>query len=232
MSIVVTLALYFIPQLHMLAMPFVLLSTFAHEMGHGVAALLVGGHFHEFRMYSDASGVALIELPVTRMATAISSAGGLLGPPIVAAILLILGTRRAWARNVLWFVAIASVLCVLWVVRSMFGVAFILSFAAVIAAVAHWGRPIFQQFTVVFIATQLGLSVFSRSDYLFTSHAQTAQGPMPSDVQNIANVLIGPYWFWGGVIALISVGILYVAIRFFTKSLLDQHGARQKKRLN
>lgn len=45
----VTLILYFVPLLSPLAYPFMLLSTLAHEMGHGLAAVLVGGHFDSFK---------------------------------------------------------------------------------------------------------------------------------------------------------------------------------------
>lgn len=228
-SVVLTAALYWIPPARVLAYPLLLLSTFAHEMGHGIAALLVGGRFDTLMMYSDGSGVAMMRLPATRTASAVSSAGGLLGAPIMAALLLILGTKRAWARALLWTLSALSVLTVLWVVRSSFGVFFILSLAALMAAFAHWAKPVVQQFVVIFFATQLGLSVFSRADYLFQAHAQTARGLMPSDVQQISNALFGPYWFWGGAIALLSGGILFLAIRFYAKSILRHQDARLGK---
>lgn len=226
-GIVLTMVLYLTPQLRMVAYPLLLLSTFAHEMGHGVAALLVGGKFHAFVMFSDGSGVAQLSLPPTRTAAAISSMGGLLGPAIVATGLLILGTRQRWARWSLWGVAIVSAVCVVWVVRSFFGAGFILGFAAIIAAIARWGRPTIQQFTLVFLALQLGLSVFSRSDYLFTDYAQTAQGPMPSDVQYIADALFGPYWFWGGVVALMSLAILYFGLRVYVGAVARNGDAKR-----
>ena len=37
----------------------VLLSTLAHELGHGIAALLVGGGFESFVLYADGSGAAM-----------------------------------------------------------------------------------------------------------------------------------------------------------------------------
>ena len=39
--------------------PFALLATWAHEMGHGLAALLFGGSFHELDLYPDLGGQAL-----------------------------------------------------------------------------------------------------------------------------------------------------------------------------
>ena len=225
-SVLITAALYLIPPARIVAYPLLLLSTFAHEMGHGIAAMLVGGRFDQLLIHADGSGVAMMRLPLTRTASAISSAGGLLGPPVMAALLLILGTRRAWASALLWILSALSVLTVLWVVRSAFGVFFVLSLAATMAAFARWGKPVVQQFVVIFFATQLGLSVFSRADYLFQPYAQTATGRMPSDVQQISNALVGPYWFWGGAIALLSGGILFLAVRFYAKSILAHHEAR------
>ena len=74
------------------------------------------------------------------------------------------------------------------------------------------------QLTVVFLAVQLTLSVFSRSDYLFTDVAHTSNGPMPSDVAVMQQALVLPYWFWGGVCALFSVTVLWFGIKRFLRA--------------
>lgn len=221
-SIVVTVVLYAVPVLHKVAYPMLLLSTYAHEMGHGIAAILVGGRFESLLLHADGSGAALMRIPNTRTAAAISSAGGLLGAPIVAAILLVLGTRRTWAKPVLIGMAVLSVLIVAWVIRTAFGVFFVLGFAAVCIALARWANAVAQQFWVVFVATQLGLSVFSRGDYLFTPYADTARGRMPSDVMQISEALFAPYWFWGGLIAILSVAVLIWGVRIYLRAALGQ----------
>lgn len=217
-SIIATVLLYAVPALRHIAYPLLLLSTYAHEMGHGIAAILVGGRFDSLLLHADGSGAALMAIPSTRTAAAVSSAGGLLGAPIAAAILLVLGTKRRWAKPLLWGMAVLSVLIVAVFVRTGFGVFFVLSFAGICALLARWGRAVFQQFFVIFIATQLGMSVFSRGDYLFSPYADTARGRMPSDVMQISNALFAPYWFWGGLIALISVGLLFWAVRFYVRA--------------
>lgn len=219
-SIVGTVVLYMVHALRPIAYPMLLLSTYAHEMGHGVAAVLMGGRFDALLLHPDGSGVALMALPPTRTSAAVSSAGGLLGPPIAAAILLVLGTRRRWARATVWAMALFSVVVSVWVIRTTFGLFFVLSFAAICAVFARWASAAAQQFWVIFIATQLGMAVFSRGDYLFTPHAQTARGLMPSDVMQISNALWGPYWLWGGMIALCSVAILCWALRFYIRAAL------------
>lgn len=226
-SIVVTVVLYAVPVFHHIAYPMLLLSTYAHEMGHGIAAILVGGRFEALLLHSDGSGAALMVIPATRTAAAISSAGGLLGAPIVAAILLVLGTRRAWAKAVLIAMAVLSALVVIWVMRTTFGVFFVLSFAGVCLGLARWASAVVQQFWIVFVATQLGLSVFSRGDYLFSPYAHTARGRMPSDVMQISEALFAPYWFWGALIALMSAGVLFWGVWIYLRAA---RGPQAKRR--
>ena len=46
LAVVVTVVLYVVPYGEYIGYPLVLMSTLAHEMGHGVAGWLVGGSFH------------------------------------------------------------------------------------------------------------------------------------------------------------------------------------------
>ena len=73
---------------------------------------------------------------------------------------------------------------------------------------AQQSRDWLAQASLVFLGIQLSLSVFSRSDYLFTETAITSQGTMPSDVAVIAQALSMPYWFWGTACGVFSVIIL------------------------
>ena len=75
-SVIVTVLLYVVPYGYMLAYPLMLLSTLVHEMGHGVAALLVGGSFHQFQMWVDGSGVAMWSAEPSRWRLAVVAAGG------------------------------------------------------------------------------------------------------------------------------------------------------------
>ena len=57
-SVGLTLALYLIPFGQLLAYPLMLLSTLFHELGHGIAAVAVGGSFESLAIFADGSGVA------------------------------------------------------------------------------------------------------------------------------------------------------------------------------
>lgn len=228
LSIVLTVVAHFVPYGDYALYPLMLLSTFAHEMGHGLAAILMGGNFVEFRMWSDGSGVASMMLPQTRMAAAFSSIGGLVGPALMAAVLFLVGARARLVQPMLYVMSAAMLLSTIFVVRGAFGVGFSLVYAAIFGALAHYAQSGVQQFSVVFVGTQLGLTVFSRGDYLFMPYAQTAAGQMPSDVMQVSNALIGPYWFWGALIGLFSVGVLYVGVRGYLNALWDASPQRPK----
>lgn len=218
-SVIVTVLLYVIPYGRTIGYPLVLLSTLFHEMGHGFAAVLVGGDFHEFKMWSDGSGVALSSGVGSAFGRAFVSAGGLVGPALAAGIGLLMARNQKSARIGLIVLGVGLLIAELLVVRGLFGMIFVGVFAAICLGLAFRAPPWVGQLTLVFLCVQLALSVFSRGDYLFTATAQTANGPMPSDVAQMADALWLPYWFWGAVCGLISVGALLLGARAFFKPL-------------
>lgn len=208
LSIGLTVALYAVPALHWVALPLLYLSTMVHEMGHGFAALLVGGQFHELRMYSDGSGVAPVGGITSDVGRAVVMAGGLVGPAIAAALGLGFGGRPRAARAFLAAVGVVLVLALLLWTRNRFAFLFVGGVAAVCLFMAVQPRAELAQLFLVFLCVQLALSVYSRGGYLFTEVAQTGEGQMPSDVAQMADALGGPYWLWGGICAAASIAAL------------------------
>lgn len=215
-SLLVTAALYAVPELRFVAYPLLLLSTLAHEMGHGIAALFVGGSFLSFELYSDASGVAHTATS-SPLAAAAVAAGGLVGPAVAAAISFLAGRRPATARAFLGVLCLGLAASLVFVVRNAFGWIFVGAFALALGLIVLNARPRLSQIVLVFLGTQLGLSVFSRGDYLFTASASTADGAMPSDVAAIADALLLPYWIWGVLCGGLSVLALLIGARSLWK---------------
>lgn len=218
-----TLALYAIPlaipQAWPLAWPLVLLSTLVHELGHGLAALALGGRLEALYIWPDASGIAVYAAEFGRLRHALTAAGGLLGPPLAAAALFVAGRHPRSARRALAFGAVLlTVVALLWT-RNAFGLGFVLGLAAALGALAWRGSPRSGQVAAVFLAVQLALSAFSRGDYLFTDTAVTARGAGLSDVAQIAQALWLPYWLWGAAIALLSLMLLWHGLRSFAAAL-------------
>lgn len=215
LSTVVTVVLFLVPYGDLIGYPLMLLSTLVHELGHGAAAILVGGHFDEFRMWADGSGVARWRGDVGPLGRAFVSAGGLVGPAVAAAVGFALARTRQSARVGLAVLGVGLLVALLLVVRGWFGVVFVAAVAALFLALAKYAKPWVSQVAMVFVAVQLALSVFSRGDYLFTDYARTSGGLLPSDTQQMAEALLLPYWFWGVVCGGISVGVLVLGLRMF-----------------
>lgn len=207
-AVLVTGALYTMPYGWYVAYPLVLLSTYVHEIAHGVAAALAGGQFDSLVIHADGSGLASISGNSGRFAIAFVAGAGLVGPAAGGAAFLMLASRPKLARVGLGLFALLSVVALIWVVRNAFGWFFVGLLTAGCGAAAWRGTAQIAQAVVAFLGVQLALSVFSRANYLFTEVATTDSGNHPSDVANMAEALWLPYWFWGGLCALLSVAAL------------------------
>ena len=125
-------------------------------------------------------------------------------PAAAAVVLVIVGSTNFPA---------AFLIALVLVVRNLFGWLFLGGFAILLALLVSRTDRRWSQIVLVFLGTQLGLSVFSRSDYLFTSVVHTPAGTMPSDVAQMSEALLLPYWLWGLVCGAISVTALLIGVR-------------------
>jgi hypothetical protein len=215
-SAAVTLLLYMVPFGRYIARPLLLLSTLAHEMGHGLTALLLGGRFQRLQVWADGAGVA--DLDVTgfgRIREGLTLAGGLVGPAVAAALCFTLGKTGGGSRACLLGLGFLLVTAEILVVRNLFGFCFAGLLAAGCLFVGARGSGASAQGMVVFLAVQLALSVFSRADYLFTRTAANPSGVYPSDVLQMQRALFLPYWFWGLVCGAFSALVLLYGVRTF-----------------
>src|SRR5262249_37015834 len=121
-SVAITLAMFLIPSPEhtwWLLAPFRWLHIYVHEFGHGIAALLVGGHFDRFEVYT-CWGLAY-RAPAGSLAAAFVCAGGLCGPAVVGGLFLAAGRNVALARLALaGFGAFMALSLLLWT-RTPFG---------------------------------------------------------------------------------------------------------------
>jgi hypothetical protein len=221
-STLATAALYFVPFGMWIAYPLTLWSTFLHELGHGLAALAVGGQFEQLAIFADASGVAQYRGVETDHARAFVAAGGLIGPAVFAAIAFVAGRRPRSARVFLGVLAAALLISSALFVRNGFGLAFALFVVVGLGWVTLRKTPDTAQLVLVFLAVQAALSVFSRGDYLFTEVALTGAGAIPSDTAQIAAALGGSYWMWGLACGAFSVLVIAGGIASFWRMSKDR----------
>lgn len=188
--------------------PLSLLATFAHEMGHGLAALLAGEEFEYLLLHADGSGLAAWRGDPGRLARAGIAAGGLLGPSIAGVSLLLFARSPRLVRVLLIVLAAGLALCVLMWVRNLFGIAFLLGTAAVLAAAARWLGDAAASFGLRLLTAVLCLSWFRDLGYMFSAQVVVAGVVHPSDSAVIADALWLPYWFWGALVAALSLVVL------------------------
>ncbi len=193
-----------VPMGQLVLYPFTLLSTWVHEMGHGVTALLCGGQFERLDIFVDASGIAHSAVaPGVRQA--ITAAGGLLAPPLVGALCLLLARRAS--RLVLFLLSGTMLLSLpLWV-RTGVGWVSVGALGLCIALAARLLSASGRLFLTQLLGLLLAFDTLSRADYLFMQSARVGGQVRLSDVAAIASVMGGPVALWGGLIALVS-GIL------------------------
>jgi hypothetical protein len=187
--------------------PFALLGTWAHEMGHGMFALLAGGTFNRLVIYQNLGGTAYSS-GVGSLGRAFVAAGGLLGPALAGGIIIVLGSRELTARWVLAGLAVLLALSLLLVVRNLFGWMALGLIAAVLGALAGYGPETVRVFVTQLIGIQFCLASWGTLDYMFTKNFVRDGRVIDSDTQEIAEVLLLPYWFWGGLIAFASLAIM------------------------
>lgn len=186
--------------------PLALLGTWAHEMGHGIGALLTGNRFEELELYRSLGGQALIGGAEGFSQVVVSSAG-LIGPAVLGAMVMIAGSRARTAPFVLAGLAAVIVASALIWIRNGFGFVSMLLIAAALGLIAKFAPEVVRIATAQLVAIQLALSAWSSRDYLFISGFER-DGWHDSDTQNIADELFLPYWFWGGLLGGLSILVL------------------------
>lgn len=217
LSTITIVLLWQMPYGRQILYPLTLLATFAHEMGHGLTAMLVGEQFDQLLLNADGSGVAMWRGNPGPLASALVAAGGLVGPSIAGIGLLLLSRSQRHARAVLVALAAVVVVCVLAWVRNVFGVVFLLGAAAAFALAARVLPTAIAHFLLHLMAATLCLSWFTDLDYMFSAQATVNGVVRPSDSAAIAEALWLPYWFWGGVVACFSLAIAALGIAFVSR---------------
>ncbi len=198
--------------------PLTLLATYAHEMGHGLTALLSGATFDQLLLYPDGSGMAVWSGNPGRAATALIAAGGLAGPSLAGVCILLLSRSVSWARWVMATLAVLMVLSVMLWSRNTFGVVFLLGISVALALAAKLLPNAMAAFMLHLLAITLCLSWFKDLDYMFSAQAVVDGVSRPSDSAVIAQALWLPYWFWGAVVAAFSLGVVALGLRWVSRT--------------
>ncbi|WAT16932.1 M50 family metallopeptidase [Aurantiacibacter sp. MUD11] len=202
--------------------PFLILSTWYHEMGHGLTALVTGNDFELLVINADGSGYAS-SLTATQgggVDRALIAMGGPLGPSVMGALLILASSARKYWKPALLALAGVLVLSTLIWVRSLVGWIMLPLVAALLGWLAWKGRAELQRFMLQFLGMLGALSMFSDWDYLFSEGGLVGGHPMLSDTAAIEAELFLPHWVW----AVVIIGLSGLMIGASLKYALNREG--------
>jgi hypothetical protein len=216
LAVIVVIALPALPFGTYLIYPFVILTTWFHEMGHGLTALVMGQEFERLMIFANGSGVAqsMIAGDASRLTRAAIAAGGPLAPSFVGALLILASAHaRVW-RGALWAMAGAIVLSVAVYVRSPVGFTVLPLVAGLLGLIAWRAPPGFVRFTLQFLGVLAAMSMLRDFNYLFTERTVIAGQEMLSDTGQIEAALALPHWVWAGLILATSALMIGTSLKY------------------
>lgn len=196
--------------------PFIILSTWFHEMGHGLAALATGNAFEQLVILPDGSGVtysttAADSPGITR---ALIAMGGPLGPSLVGALLILASSsHRLWKPVLLGLAAVLVISTLVWV-RSMTGWIVLPLVAVLLVGVVWKGRDWLQLFALQFLGVLAALSMFRDWDYLFSEGGVVGGQAMLSDTGAMEAELWLPHWVWASLIIALSGLMIGASLKY------------------
>ncbi len=215
----VTILMTTMPILNLLNYPFRLLLTLVHELAHGLAALLTGGDFIRFMIFTDGSGRAytaggwrLLVIPA-----------GYLGTALFGAVLIILGRSHRWSRLAMAFVGATMMFLTLrYGIPNLFSGRYFLggiltvvsgvAFGSIFLSLALRSKPGEVIFLIHLVAIQAGTTAFS--DIMTLVGLSVRNAPF-NDAQSMAELTFIPAIVWA-VLWIIGAMLLIGGAIWFT----------------
>jgi hypothetical protein len=221
----VTIALWQIPNGDTILWPFTLLATWVHEMGHGLMAAGLT-EFIELEIYKDAGGVArTVSTQELSLSNALIAGAGLLGPAIAGSLFIIFGRKEKTARYLLGLLGTAMMLSLI-CISNRFGMIAVGLWSLTLLSASYFGSNKVCYFFVQFIGLQFCINNFKDFDYMFTDSFTKDGITVISDSGNIARNLSLPYWFWGILVATLSIVMLICSLSMANSKGRPQFGAK------
>lgn len=201
---------FVVMQFPLVRIPVLFVSTWAHELGHGLGAILTGGTFYDLTVFPNFSGVALVGV-VSDFSQATVIILGLLGPSLLGVLMIGLTRGLHWPRAALAVMAALMGLSLIW--AADFFTLGTLAVGAVMFGLMAWKLPDRATLlTAHVVAIALCLNALTGFGYFFMGNAEVAGNLHRTDTGVLADLWVGPYWFWGTVMVALSVLILVIGV--------------------
>ncbi|GGX73646.1 peptidase M50 [Litorimonas cladophorae] len=204
----------------MVRIPIMFTSTWAHELGHGLGAVFTGGRFIELTVFPNFSGVAQTAT-VNDFQRAMVIIVGLLGPSLLGVLMIILTRALNWYRIAIIVLAALLAMSQIWAADSFTQLT--LASGTLALGLVAWKVPNQAVLYIAhIIAIGLCLNALTGFGYFFIGNAEVAGSLYRSDSGVLSDIIGGPHWFWGGLIAALSILILFAGV------VLSDKWARRK----
>lgn len=204
----------------MVRIPIMFTSTWAHELGHGLGAVFTGGRFIELTVFPNFSGVAQTAT-VNDFQRAMVIIVGLLGPSLLGVLMIILTRALNWYRIAIIVLAALLAMSQIWAADSFTRLT--LASGTLVLGLVAWKVPNQAVLYIAhIIAIGLCLNALTGFGYFFIGNAEVAGSLYRSDSGVLSDIIGGPHWFWGGLIAALSILILFAGV------VLSDQWARRK----
>jgi Peptidase M50B-like len=178
--------------------PFMILSTWVHEMCHGLAAILMGGYISKLEIFKDGSGLAYTAVNTDWKRGFVASAG-YPGTSVVGCLLLLF--RRTTLGPTIGTITLGIIMilsCILWV-RNTWGLV-VLLLQGVALVVFGWRLPaVLLDNLYAFMACTCCLNAFESISELFASQGEYYVGGevvTTTDAHTVAEMWGMEYYNW------------------------------------
>jgi hypothetical protein len=214
LALLLSLLLWSLPFAGFVLYPFKLLSTWVHEMCHGVAMMLTGAGFSRLELFRDTSGLAFPEGAVGLPAVAVVASAGYMGAALLGSFLLVLSQRWHRSRTALVGLAILLGVSLLLWVRNDFGQGVVAIGAIVLLLLARFAPERVAIFLANFVASQACINAILDIRVLFRPvFVVDGKVLQISDAHTMAAATFGPAALWAVVWLVWSFACFYLALR-------------------
>lgn len=194
--------------------PFTILSTWFHEMAHGLTAWILGGNFQKLEILPNGSGAAYFTTDVILggLGLAIVAAAGPIGPGIFGSF-LILTSKSKYSRFILLIFSLFMFASVIIWIRTWFGAILIAIFSILLFFITIYANENWLRRLSTFLGIQAIISVYQSFGYLYSTSSDYLSFAGKTDTEVIESILFLPYWFWATAIILINILLFYFSIK-------------------
>lgn len=205
------------PYVRYILYPFMIFSTWTHEMCHGIAALMLGGRIEYIQLYPDGGGVCYYTgLPTDNeqrfnYMLAFVDGAGYTGTAFCGCLLLL--CRRRWPAEGVKFLGVLILVSCLLFVRNLFGLAVMIPFG-IILCVCGWKLSVDKGLGILFAflaATCCLNAILDMHNIFFDSDLwDSNEEDNAADAMAMVDLVGGTYFFW--TLLWYVQAILYLAV--------------------